>query len=148
VLTDVEDEGVVHYQALALGLDDVQVVALGVGGRVADEEVVGRVLADVGEWQGDREGVRVVFDAVHEAALAGVDFEDGLAVVAWWDSFDGVAFAACGPFCLREGGFADDVAGFEEVAVGVLGECAAFDFGDELDVFGDGEVEVRHFEVL
>jgi hypothetical protein len=92
--------------------------------------------------------VRVVFDAVHEAALAGVDFEDGLAVVAWGHGFDGVAFVTSSPLCLREGGFANDVAGFEEVAVGVLGEGAAFNFGDELDVFGDGEVEVGHFEVL
>ena len=128
-----EDEGVVHDQALALGLDDVEVVALGVGSRVADQEVVGRVLADVGEWQGERESVRVVFDAVHQAALSGVDFEDGLSVVAWWNGFDCVAFTTCGPLCLRECWLADDVAGFEEVAVGILRKRTTLDFRDERD---------------
>lgn len=126
MLAHVEDEGVVHDEALALGLDDVEVVALGVGGGVAGQKIVRRVLPDVRDGQGEREGVRVVFDAVHEAALAGVDFQHGLPVVSRGHGFDGEAFAACCPFGLREGGFADGFAGFEEVAVGVAFECAAF----------------------
>lgn len=148
MLADVEDEGVVHDQALALGLDDVEVVALGVRRGVADEEVVGRVLPDVGEWEGEGEGVRVVFDAVHQAALSGVDFEDGLPVVAWRYGFDCEAFATCRPFCLRECWLADDIARLEEVSICILRKRTTFDFSNELDILGDRQVEVCHFEVL
>lgn len=48
VLADAEDEGVVHSQTGALGLGDVEVMALGVRGRVAEVEVVRGVLTRVG----------------------------------------------------------------------------------------------------
>ena len=63
-MPDAEDEGVVHDEALALWLHDVEVVALGVGRRMPDEEVEVWVLAGVREWQGEGERVRVVFDGV------------------------------------------------------------------------------------
>lgn len=59
-----EDEGVVDGEAVALGLRDVEVVALGVGGWVADYEVVGGVGAGVREGKGEGEGVGVLFYGV------------------------------------------------------------------------------------
>jgi hypothetical protein len=115
---------------------------------LADEEVVRWVLADVRDWQGESEGVRVVFDAVHEAAFAGVDFEHGLAVVAWWHCFDSKTFPTSGPFCLCECWFADDFAGLEEVAVSIACKCATFSLGHYLDVLRNVEMEVCHFKVL
>lgn len=57
MLANVEDESVVHDEAFALRLHDVEVVALCVGRWVANEEVVRWVLADVRDWQGEGESV-------------------------------------------------------------------------------------------
>lgn len=53
MLAHAEDKGVVDYQTMTLWLDDVEVVALGVRGRMAKEEVEGWVRAGVGEWEGE-----------------------------------------------------------------------------------------------
>ena len=56
MLADGKDEGVVQGQALALGLDDVDVVALGVRSGVAGDELVRGVLAGVDDGQGKASG--------------------------------------------------------------------------------------------
>lgn len=57
MLADGEDEGVVEGDVCALGLGDVEVVALGVGGGVERYEGVRGVCAAVGD--GETEGKRV-----------------------------------------------------------------------------------------
>lgn len=52
MLADVEDDGVVHVEAGALRLRDVEVVAGGVWSRMPQEEVEWRVLAYVGDREG------------------------------------------------------------------------------------------------
>jgi len=64
VLTDAEDKGVVYDKALALRLDDIEVMALRVRSWVADQEVERRVLTGVGERQTYCERMRVIFDRV------------------------------------------------------------------------------------
>jgi hypothetical protein len=59
VLTDAEDEGVVDREAVALRLDHIEVVALGVGCWVKFEEVVGWVGACVTDGEGEGERMRV-----------------------------------------------------------------------------------------
>ena len=100
MLSDGENESVVDSEDFALGLGDVEVVALGVGRRVAGEEFVRRVRARVDDGQGEGERVRVVLDADHEAAGAGVDVQHAVAFVRGQERFDGVAFAAADPFRL------------------------------------------------
>ena len=148
MLADVEDESVVHDEAFALRLHDVEIVALCVGCWVADEEVVRWVLADVRDRQGESESVWVVFDAVHHTTFASVDLEYSLSVIAWWHCFDGKTFPTSGPFCLCKCGFADDLAGLEEVAVGIACKGAAFGLGNHFNVFRNVELEVCHLEVL
>lgn len=53
MLADAEDEGVVEDEIGALGLRDVEVVALGVWGGVQRQERVGRVAAGMGYGQAD-----------------------------------------------------------------------------------------------
>jgi hypothetical protein len=60
VLPDAEDEGVVESDVGALGLSNVEIVALGVRGGVQGEEGVGRVAARVGQGQTEGEGVGVL----------------------------------------------------------------------------------------
>lgn len=61
MLADVEDVGVVQGEVCALGLCDVEIVALGVGGGMQGEEGVGWVGAGVGDRESESKGVWVVF---------------------------------------------------------------------------------------
>jgi len=142
VLSDGEDEGVVHSQPGALGLRDVEVMALGVWGGVAEEELVGRVVTAVDDGDGEGEGVRVVFDGVHEAALAGVDFQGPGAAVAREVGFHYVALFTVDPLGLGESTGGDCVPTFEDIAVGIAGVGAGFNFGEAFDVWWDGELDV------
>lgn len=69
---------------------------------MAGEEGVGRVLSCVHEWHSEGEGMRVIFDAVHESSFPGVDFEDAFAFVAREKCFHHVALSAGDPCGLGE----------------------------------------------
>ena len=148
VLADGEDEGVVEREALALRLHDVDVVALGVRGGVARDELVGRVLARVDDGKRERQRVRDVLDAVHEPPLAGVHLQDAGPFVAGEQRLDRVALDAAVPLGLGEGALPHHVAALEAVAVGVAREGAGLDLGGDLDVGGHVEPDVHHLEVL
>ena len=53
MLADTEDERVVENEVGALGLSDVEVVALGVGRWMECQERVRRVVAGVSYWEAD-----------------------------------------------------------------------------------------------
>lgn len=53
MLSYAEDKGVVHDQALALWLDDIEVVPLGMWSRMACQKVKGRILTRVGKGQSE-----------------------------------------------------------------------------------------------
>ena len=148
MLADGEDEGVVDGESGALGLGDVEVVALGVGRGMAEEEFVGRIGARVGDWKGERERVRVVFDRMHKASGTCVDFEGALVFIPGQVRFDGVAFLAVDPFCLGERTCGCTVAAFEEVAVSVAGVGAGDHFRVAFDFRRHGELNVDEFEVF
>lgn len=57
-----EYERVVDGELEALGLSYVQVMTGSVGGWMAEEKVIRRIVAGVVDWEGECEGVRVVFD--------------------------------------------------------------------------------------
>ena len=129
-----ENEGVVDSEAGALRLRDIEIVALGVGRRMANEEIVGRVSASMGNWQGEGERVRVVFDRMHQATPAGIDLQSAMTLVAREECFDCVAFLAADPFCLRECTRCGRVPAFKYVAISITGESLGFDFGETFNV--------------
>ncbi len=64
MLADGEDECVVYGKTVALGLGDVEVVALGMGRRMASHEIVRWVFARVDYGKGECYGVWVVLDGM------------------------------------------------------------------------------------
>jgi hypothetical protein len=58
-LADAKDKGIVHGQAIALWLSDIEVMPLSMRCRMEFEEVVRWILAKVCYWQSERERVRV-----------------------------------------------------------------------------------------
>jgi hypothetical protein len=64
MLANGEDKGVVCAETRALWLHDVEVVPLGMWGWVPCEEGVRWVWTRMGQWQSQRESVRVGFYGV------------------------------------------------------------------------------------
>jgi hypothetical protein len=102
VLAYAKHEGVVDDQAAALGLSDVEIMALGVRCRVASEEGVRWVLAGVQEWHCEGKSVWVIFDAVHETALAGIHFQNAFAFITRQERLYYVALSTGDPRRLGE----------------------------------------------
>ncbi len=148
MLADGKDEGVVHGQAFALGLRDVEIVALGMGCWVSEEKFIGGVVAGMDYGDGEGDGMRVIPDRVHEAANAGVDFQDTLTFVSGEMGFDCVALLAGYPFGLGESAGDCGVAAFKPVAVGIAGVGASFYFGIAFDVRRHVELDLDELEVV
>lgn len=100
VLADGEDEGIVDGETGALGLSNVQIVALGMWGGMDRDELVGWVLAYVGEGKGEGEGMRVRFDGVHQSPLATVYPQCSMAFITRQNCLDGVPLTPTDPFRL------------------------------------------------
>jgi len=154
MLPHAEHDGVVTYDTLAQRTHDVEFMSQRMRRGMSREELIVGIQACMAHWQRQCEWMRVILDTVHQAATACIYFQRSCAG-GWRDqSADGVAFQDCGAaicgdeFSLCESALADNVAGFEEVAVGILGKGAGFDFCGEFDGFGDEELDVCHFEAV
>lgn len=141
-------KGIVDRQANALWLRDIEIMALGVRGRMADKEIIRRIGPRVGYWQGEGKGVRVVLDRMHKATLSRINFQGALAIVAGEERLDGVALLTADPFSLREGTCGGCVATFKDVTVSVASVSANLNFGETFNVGGNDELYMYNLEVL
>ena len=148
MLADSKDKGVVDGQHLALRLGDVEVVSLRMRRGMAGEKVIWRIHTIVEDGKSERQRVRVVPNTVHEAAQAGVDFENTVPFVGREESFHRVALLARDPFGLREGALGDDIARLKEIAICIASVGVNVDFCVALDVGGDDELDLHQLEAV
>ncbi|OOF94348.1 hypothetical protein ASPCADRAFT_508108 [Aspergillus carbonarius ITEM 5010] len=82
VLADGKNEGVVDSQLGALWLHDVEVVPLSVGRRMAQHEIIRRVVVAVENGQGQSQRMGDVAAGMHQAPFAGVHLDRALPLIA------------------------------------------------------------------
>lgn len=90
----------------------------------------------------------VIPDGMHEAPLAGVDFQTRFGRGGRQQRFDDVAFLAADPEGLRQCALRDRLPGLEEIAIRVAGVGLCGDFCEKLDVARYDQRDMREFEVL
>lgn len=69
MLSYAENKGIIDDQTSALRLSDVEVMSLGMRGRMASEEGIRRVLSLVEEWDCECQSMRIILDRVLHHAL-------------------------------------------------------------------------------
>lgn len=101
---------------------------------------------DNGQGKGQRMGI--IFDRMHEASLAGIDFQCTMANVTRQQRFHGIAFLTLYPFRLGKCAVGCRVAALENIAIGITSIGARLYVCDAFDVCWDCELDMDELQVF